>query len=271
MTVSIWQRLGAFLYSGENLREDTLRLFAKAGGAWIAPVVIHDDAAGPWNVAHLDELRLRFADQGIQTWCWFVGRGGNPVKDAQLVGDMVNGHGLTGCILNLEAEYQYPTGDPNLMPLLVKELRKRQPTLPIAVSTNGLNSASIWNGRTLTPISSFYDLGIRVAPQAYSAYYSKDGHTRPDYVMQWLKDHEHTDGNFRDVDAPYQRSVPLSYVHFTVEASGIEGSDLADEIHWLRVAQRIAPGMIGYSLYTLERMPAGDWPLIAATRGSLYL
>lgn len=268
--MTIWQCLGGLVYTGANLAESTLDAFAGVGGKWIAPVVYNDDAAGPRNLELLPHLHELCAARGIRLGGWFNGTGGDPLKDAAAIAELAGKHGLELAILDLEAAYHYPDGNADLQPRLVAELRRLRPALELGVSTNGLDSSAIWNGRILEPPRSFYDLRIRALPQCYSSYYLRDGHTAPDQIMKWLKANGHLDGNFADATAPNGRGVPLSYVHPTIEATGVEGSQLADELLRLELA-RVYGLTPGFSLYTLERVPSADWPRLAAVRGRLYL
>lgn len=264
---TIFQQLGGLVYTYANL--GNLDKFYNAGGRWIAPVVYGDDVAGPYNLSKLGELQALCKNR-ITVGGWFNGFGHDPISDASAISSIATKNNLTLILLDLEAAYQYPQGNADLMPLLVREVRKKLPTANIIVSTNGLNSASIWNGRTLSPQQSFFDLGIRVAPQWYSAYYLKDNHTEPVTNMSWLKAHASSDGNFADKTAPNGRGVPLSYIHPTLEVTGLEGSSLSDEI--ARTKQSKKYGFTtGISIYTLENAPDSDFALLQAEKGNLFL
>jgi hypothetical protein len=267
--VNPWTALGALVYTGENLSDDTLDHFVWAGGRWITPVIFNDDTAGPGNLALLPHWQER---GDIMVGGWFNGVGGDPVVDAQSIGTLVNTHRLPLAVLDLEAAYQYPRGDANLMPVLVYELRKRQPGLLIGVSTNGLNGSMIWNGRTLPAPNgrkTMYDLGVRLLPQwCYGPAYTGCW-VDPVCNMTWLKEKGPTDGNMARKGVP-SRAVPLSYVHPTVEGTGIEGADLAAGLEKLKAARKYGL-TLGLSYYTLERAPASDLELLASVRGTLYV
>ena len=61
-----------------------------------------------------------------------------------------------------------------------------------------------------------------------------------------------------------------SYIHPTIEVTGMEGADLAGELADLETAKQygLTPG---FSIYLLENCPYGDFDLLANVRGSLYL
>lgn len=274
---TIWQRLGAFVATGENLTDDRISAFATAGGSWLCPVVYGDDASGPWNLAHLDDLARRAASfktvgtkRGVQVGAWCNCFGGDPQTDARRIAQIVTDHRLRLCILDLEAAYQYPQGNADLMPQLVAAVRHLLPTVNLAVSTNGLNNSMIWNGRTLTPPRSFFDLGVRILPQWYEWMAAVDPSTRPDVNMKWLKEHGASDGNFADKTAPNGRGCSLSYVHGTLESTGLEGSHLDRELDYLHAAR--AFGLTpGWSIYTLENATEADLTLMAFERGKSFL
>lgn len=213
---TVWQRLGAFVVTAENLSDDQIAAFAGAGGSWIAPVIYGDQVSGPWNIAHLEELKARAArfkvtgtTRPVEVFGWFNCYGGDPAVDAAAIARLVRDHRLTLAILDLEAAYEYPDGNAGLMPPLVAATRGWLPNTELGVSTNGLNNAKIWNGRTLSPQRSFADLKVRVLPQSYSWMAAQDGSTRFDTNMKWLKEHGATDGNFADATALNGRGVPL--------------------------------------------------------------
>jgi hypothetical protein len=260
------------VYSGVNLSTDTIQKFAGVGGRWVAPVIYGDDTAGPGNTALLPWLKGFCAPLMVDVWGWMNGAGGDPVKDAQTVGDLVNSHGLHGAILDLEAAYQYPHGDANLMPILVSELRKRQPSLPIAVSTNGLNGSMIWNGRTLPAPNArktMFDYGVRLMPQwCYGPAYTGCW-VDPVCNMTWLKQKGASDGNMMRQGIP-ARAVPMSYVHPTLEVTGLEGADLKSGLQKLQAAKSQGYSK-GLSIYTLEVTPDSDFDLLKSVRGVLYV
>ena len=270
MAVTLWQRLGGFVYTGENLSDATLANFAAAGGFWLCPVIYGDDVAGPWNLANLDSLRARALSHGVSivgAWCNCFG--GDPQADARNVAQLATEHNLPLVILDLEAAYQYPQGNANLMPELVKALRDLLPHHALAVSTNGLNASMVWNGRTLTPRASFAKLGIRVLPQWYSGPGYWGCWTDALCNTDWLRRNGASDPNFADPTAPRGYGVPLSYVHGTLEATGVEGSSLAAELSKVQAAV-VSGYTYGLSLYTLERTPDSDFDLLRSVRNRLY-
>lgn len=268
---TVWQQLGAFVATAENLSDDALDKFAGIGGKWIVPVVYGDNHSGPWNRDHLHETQLRARKRGITVGGWFNGWGGDPNKDAQAIANISQSNGLNLVILDLEAAYQWPSGNPNLMPTLVFELRKLLPFAEIGVSTNSMTNTSIWNGRTLNIPKSFYDLKIRVLPQWYSWIYNQDNAYLPERQMKWLRDASPQDGNFRDNNAPTTkfRGVPLSYVHGTLEVTGMENASLDDELRKLAASKKYGY-TIGFSIYTLENMLESDYAILRSVRGTLY-
>jgi|SRR5581483_1239085 len=270
---NIWQQHGSFVATGENLSPDTVKRYSEAGGRWYVPVIYGDSASGPWNLSNIEYLKSMGNEYGVAVGGWYNGFGYDPKNDADAIATIHQENGLRLIILDLEAAYQYPGGNPNLMPILVKELRNKLPKADIGVSTNGLNNSMIFNGRTLTPPQSFYDLAIRVLPQWYNApVYGQGPWTRPDANMNWLKTNGTTDYNFFDLTTPNKskRGVPLSYVHGTLEATGLEGSDLATELAQLRAAKNYGY-TYGWSIYLLENTPYSDFDLIEAENGKTFL
>ncbi len=271
---TVWQQLGAFVSAGVNLREDQLASFAQSGGRWIVPVLYGDDATGPWNLANIEGLKGRADHYGVATGGWFnCWNKLSADQEAANIAAIVKEHQLKLAVLDCELAFQYPVGDPSALAPLLRALRALLPSESIAVSTNSLNDSFIYNGRTLTPPQSFYDLGVRVLPQWYnSPAYGQGTWTRPDQNMQWLKANGATNGNFRDSNAPKvsYRGVPLSYVHGTLEGTGLEGADLAAALVQLRAARAFGY-TYGWSYYLLENAPPGDFSLMAAERGVTFL
>jgi hypothetical protein len=267
MPPTLWQQLGGLVYTGENLSRDQVTKFKAVGGSWVAPWLYHDDVVADYNLAHVEQWR----QWGVIVGGCFNCFGGNPETDATNIARIVTDHALPLAIIDLEAAYQYPGGNANLMPDLTARLRAKLPRTELCVSTNGLNGASIWNGRTLSPPRSFYDLGVRVAPQWYSSpRYEGSCWASPVCNMRWLTEHGHVDGNFHDPDQRYGRGVPLSYVHPSLEPTGVEDADLAASL--IETDKARGYGFtVGLNLYALERVPAPDWPLLDRWRGRLWL
>jgi hypothetical protein len=147
--------------------------------------------------------------------------------------------------------------------------RELMPNKPIAITTNAMNASGIWNGRTLTPPKSMYDLGIRVYPQWYTWMYRANGAERPDANMQWLQRNGHLDPNFADKTGAQGRGLPLSYVHGALEITGMEGSDLADQLQWTLEAKKYGY-TVGFWIYTLDSMPQSDFGILNSYRNRLY-
>ncbi len=275
--MTLWQNLGGWIDTGANVG-DKVAKFAGVGGKWAVVVIYRDDAAGPWNRDHFeDTLRPECNHHGVLLGGWCNGFGGDPAEDAAGISALVKQFGLKLVILDLESAYQWPGGDATLAPRLCEELRNRHSDLEIGLTTNGFNNSGIWNGRSLKSGRSMWDLRVRIIPQAYDAYYQVDGSTRPDTVMKWLKEQGPTDQNMARKGKP-SRGVPLSTVHFVVEATGLDvgvvpgstGSHLVVELADLAVAKKygLTPGL---SYYLIENAPDPDWSLLAAVRGKLYL
>jgi hypothetical protein len=262
--MTIWQKLGAFVATAENLGD--LAPFAAIGGAWIIPVLYGDDASGPYNLATIDALKARAGQHGIQVGCWANCWAGVPAADALAISRIVNAHGLDPVILDCEAAYQQ---NPDVFPQLLKAVRVALPHASLCVSTNSLNDSLIWNGRGLNPRESARRLGYRVAPQWYSSPNYSGIWTDPLTNMAWLKEHG-TEDNFHDPTYKNQRAVPLSYVHGTLEVTGLEDASLAVSLGRCSEAKRygLTPGL---SIYLLENMPDADYALLASQRGTLYL
>lgn len=265
--MTIWQGLGSFVYTGENLGEDKVQRFAEIGGSWVIPVLYGDDAAGPWNLANLGGvLKPMCARHGVKVGGWFNGWGGDPVVDADNVAAIVKAYKLDPVVLDLEAAYQK---NPDVFPQLLKDMRVRLPQASLGVSTNSLNDSLIWNGRGLTPRESARRLGYRVLPQWYNSPNYLGPWADPAQNMAWLWANG-TKDNFFDPSYANQRAVPLSYVHGTAETTGLEGADLSQSLPRFAAAKAygLTPGM---STYLLEVQPDGDFDLLQQHRGTLYL
>jgi hypothetical protein len=270
---TIWQQLGAKIYTGANLTDTTIEAFKGVGGAWVTATIYNDTNVEDANRALIPEWRSK----GLVVGGMFNGLGGDPHADAANIAALVAEYTLPIVILDLEGPYQYPEGDATLMPILVQELVRRlgpvRPGFQLAVNTNGLNNSMIWNGRTLLPVSprqSFWRLGVRVEPQWYNAPIYEQTWADPVYAMTWLAANQPLDSNFHDPTQQFGRAVPLSFVHGCFEFTGVEGADLATALP--RAVEAQAHGFTkGISLFPLERAPASDWPILAQHRGQLYL
>jgi len=260
--------------TGRNLSTAHLDKLKSCGSQrpWIAVVIYNDDVNAVSNRQMLPGIKAWCSVRDISVFGWYNGTGQDPYEDARQIIALHTSLNLNGIILDLEAAYQYPGGDANKMPYMLSAIRGRLPSVEIGVSTNGMNASMIYNGRVLTPKQSFYDLRVRCLPQWYSAYYNKDGHTAPGYQMNWLKTNGSTNENFRDDNASqcYYRGLPLSYVHGTLEVSGVEGSSLSQEISDC-VAAKVYGLTPGISIYRLENTPDSDFDLLARHRNEIYL
>jgi hypothetical protein len=265
--VTVWQRLGAFVATAENLGDDALSRFGEIGGAWVVPVLYGDDASGPYNLANIDSLKHRAAMRGVTVGCWANGWAGDPHNDAIQIAAIVGTHDLDPVIVDCEAAYQQ---HPDVFPWLLKDLRLALPHSNLAVSTNSLNDSLIWNGRGLNPQESARRLGYRVLPQWYSSPNYSGAWTDPVANMAWLSGPGGTSDNLRDVTYANKRAVPLSYVHGTLEVTGLEDASLAVSLGRCTEARKYGL-TAGLSVYLLENMPDTDYALLARQRGTLYL
>jgi hypothetical protein len=276
MGVSRWQQLGAFVGDANSLSYDQLKEFHTVGGRWIAVLLAQlgypydHDPACVHNVAKLLELKEWCTEFGVACGGWFNGWAGGELhttaaEDAEQVRRYVQGFNLGPVILDCEAAYKE---HPQELPHLLMEVRKRIKTRSIGVSTNEPNDSLVWNGGAFGHKSSMYHLGIRLLPQWYSSPNYSSVWMRPDLTMKWLKEHGDED-NFLDYDAPANRAVPLSYVHGTLEVTGLEGASLATSIEQLKLSKQYGYTS-GFSIYMLEAMPQGDFKYLADVRGSLF-
>jgi len=269
-TYNRFRALGAFVYTAQNLTDQQLQAFSNIGGKWFCPVIYGDDAAGPWNRANLPSLKQRAQRFNLEVAAWANVTASKPNQQyATEIAKLVKQYQLPLLILDAELAYQYPSPGCQALPELLLLLRTNLPATDLLLSSLGPNNAYIYNGRTLTPPKSMYDLGWRHAPQWYSSYYNKDGKS-PQDRMSWLKANAHTDFNIKDDTAPSKRGLPLSYVHPTTEATGLEGSNLAEELRDIKASQ-IYGMTAGISYYTLENGPPSDMPLLAKYRNVLYV
>lgn len=262
-----WQQLGAKIYTGKNLQDTTLQHFISVGGQWVTATVYNDNDVSADNLSLIEHWR----NFGITVGAMCNGLGGDPEQDALKIAALATEYHFELIALDLEGPYQYPEGDANLMPILVKTLRGYLPNANLAVNTNGLNNSMIWNGRTVGgPKYSFYNLKIRVEPQWYNAPIYSGCWCDPVCNMQWLQANEATDENFHDPTQKYGRAVPLSYVHGCLEATGVENANLVTALPKVVEAKKFG-FTYGISLFPLERVSADDLNTIANYRGILYL
>lgn len=275
-----WQQLGAFVAEADKITDDRLRLFYRAGGRWLVVLLDqlgypHDhDPAVVRNHLLMPSFKDRCTQQGIACGAWFNGWAGGPLnwtaaQQAEQIEALVRRWNLGPVVLDLEAPYMFPGGRPQELPRLVWEVRQRLKTRAVGVSTNSLNDSMIWNGGELGPAASLRRLGVAVLPQTYGPplYTSDWMNAAP--LMRWLKANGMND-NFHDPTFRGGRAVALSSVKPTLEATGMEGCDLAAELESVAAAKQYG-FKFGISLYTLEGAPDSDFPLLAARRGSLFL
>jgi hypothetical protein len=265
--MSLWQQLGGFVDTAENLSDDTLARFAAVGGAWIVPILYGDTSAAPYNLTYIESIKQQAARHGVKVGCWANGWAGDPQADATNIAAIATGHSLDPIILDCEAAYQK---NPDVLPHLLKNVRVALPKANLCVSTNSLNDSLIWNGRGLTPQESARRLGYRVAPQWYSSPNYTGCWTDPVCNMEWLAGPGGSTDNLRDITYANKRAVPLSYVHPTLETTGLEQADLAFSLRQLALAKQHGFTQ-GLSLYLLENAPDTDFTLVGSYRGKLYL
>lgn len=265
MTLSFsWQQAGAFIYTGANVDYARLAKASASGIRWVAPVIYNDSTAGPYNLGNLEALKVQAHSLNMNVAGWFNGAGGDPELDAANIAGITEAHGLTAIILDLEAPYQAPEGRAELMPQLLRYLRARFPvgTKAIAVTTNGLNDAMIWNGRcgpaATASDRSVRDLNVAVIPQWYL-----NGGTWADPVanMDWLQAHGMED-NFLDPGYVDKRALALAQIHGAVWADS--SVPTAEQVKRLREAKAHGYGK-GLVWYTLELMADADFELCKAS------
>lgn len=281
-----FQQLGAFVGSSAKISDDQLAAFSDAGGRWVVVLLAqlgYPDGHDPdcvSNLAGIESFKNRCADHQIACGGWFNGwvggqlpdlpeggLGTTALQDAEQVVGIVHTRGLPGPVmLDLESPYKQR---PQELPVLVSECRRLMPTRGIAVSTNEPNDSMIWNGGNLGYSKSLRRLGVRFAPQWYNSPNYGGMWMHANETMQWLKDSGNQD-NFYDPTSPSNRAVPLSYVHGTLEVTGLEGSDLTPELNELQAAK--ASGYTtGFSIYMLENAQPNDFSLLKQQRGNLFL
>ncbi len=255
---SLWQGLGAFVHKVEDLSSDQLMRFRAAGGSWIVVLVKGDPLVVPENLQRLQDLQTECKAYGIQVGGWFNCFGGSIEKDAAEISGQAEQ--LKPVVLDLEEAYKFSDKFSGLVALVRNKIG---PAWPLGVSTNEMNESM--------DFSDFFHLGVRLLPQWYSWIYAQDGSYRPDKRMKWVKDNGHIIPQLRDPHGPHQRGLPLSYVHGTLEATGMESADLVDEISWVHASQVAFGYTKGVSLYTLESAPTSDLALLSTMRGKLFL
>lgn len=273
---TIWEQLGAWVYSAENLSQEHVVKFHAAGGRWLTPLLHGDKGEVDGYDLNREELNLTLLPK-IKSWCGPLGVrvgmhangfGEDPKQLAAIVAQKAYAHKLNPVWLDLEAAYQHPQGNAALMPITLKEARLAMPAKSLGVSSFGFaDRGMIWNGRTLSPKQSLYDLKIRWGPQWY---YKYAAHYAADECMRDLKEHGATDGNIADATAPGGRGIPLPYAHGVVELTGVEGHELSVAIEQMRRAKQFG-FRFGFSIFPLERCPDSDYDLLRSVRGELFL
>lgn len=268
------------------LSDERLDDFQRVGGRWVAVLLAQlgyppsHDPAVTRNLAVIDSLRSRCEARKLACGVWANGwaggvQGTTAEEDAATVAALVHSHDLGPVVLDCEEAYHFPGGDPAALPRLLWAVRKLIPTRSVLVSTNEPNDSMIWNGGSIAqglpgPKGACFPLGVRMAPQWYftSPHYPDSPWLDPVRTMAWLQQNGNVD-NFFYAGGPDHRAVPLSWVHGTLEATGVEGSDLAAGLARMIEAKQhgLQPGM---SVYTLEAMPDDDLPRLAAARGKLF-
>lgn len=273
---TIFQQLGAFVIDTENVDLNRLKRFNAVGGRWVVPILRGDDVAAPRNLATIDEFRAKCVQAGIRCGIWANGWGEPADVVVEEVAQIAYGHKLGPVMWDLEAPYKAP--NEAKLPILLQKARQRMPGKSQIVTSFGfLDRQMLWNGRTLSPPMSYYDLGVRFSPQHYTQYDAKYAAT---YCMKDLRDNGATDFNIADPTAPGGRGVPLSYVHGCIECTGMDpvngvAADFTKGLADLTAAKQFG-FTYGFQIYTLENMPwsetiEGDWLRLANERGKLFL
>jgi hypothetical protein len=268
---TLMQQLGGWIIEHGNVDVNRLKRFHDVGGRWVIPVLFGDDSQGPTNIAEIEQIKAKCAQAGVRCGGWFNGWGEPAGVIAPRFCDFAIQHRLQPFVLDLE--FAYKNENAPKMPELLLECRRRMPARAIAVTSFGFfDRAMIWNGRTLTPPQSFYDLKVRAMPQHYTQYDAKYAAT---YCMEDLKQNGPTDFNIADPSAPGKRGVPLPYVHGVLEATGMDpvggvAASLRKGLADLTAAKQHG-FTYGFSVYTLENVSDEDFNLLAAERGKLFL
>lgn len=264
----IWQQFGGFVQVGENLSDQRMAEFHDAGGRWLVVLLYGDDASGPWNAANIETLKTRAHAHGLAVGGWFNVFGEDADDAANAINLLARQHNLALVMLDCEDAYQGAGAEK--LPELLREVRARLATWPLGVSPKAVDDSMIWNGRGVTPQRSCYYQRVRVCPQWYSGQYLKDLGHGPEAQMQFLQAEQPGNINFADPAGPSGRSVPLSYVHPVLEATGLEGSNLVDELARVAICKRYG-FTYGLSVYNMENLSAADLASLAGERGRLFL
>lgn len=276
-----WQYLGAFCSTGENLSGDLLDEFKAVGGKYVVVQLEHDGYGAEWNLAHVPELKELINSRGMSMGMWWDGRGNEDyAADAAQISGWRKKWNLRPVVLDCEGAYQWPQGDATLLSKLLKETRRLLPndgTNPLGVSTNALNNAMCWNGRTgdtqAASDRSLYDLGIRALPQWYNSTNGKlDPWTYPGRSWDYYTGPNGNKENFNDPTAPGQRALPLAWIKATVEVTGLEGADMPAQLAEVaKLKARVPAYDFGLSIYLIENVTdPKDWAALAKYRGVLY-
>jgi hypothetical protein len=264
---TVWQQLGAWVVESGNVDYNRMKDFYDCGGRWVAPILYNDDSSGPRNRADLPRFKRDATKAGLRVAFWANCFGENPDVLVSDIASYAEEQKIGPILLDCEFAYKDITGNAEKLPILLKKMRARMPAKSIGVTSFGFcDRAMIWNGRTLVPMQSFYDLKIRFLPQWYYVY---DGKYAADASMEDLMLYGATDANIRDLTAPGGRGVPLPYVHGAIEVTGVEQSSLALGIEQIKAAKQFGFTR-GFSVYTLDSMPPEDFGLLAAERGKLF-
>ena len=264
-----WQRLGAFVAVGPNLPDENLAAFADAGGAWICLLVYGDDKNTPGNLEFIPDLQKKLNPYKISLCGWYNYWGIDGTQFANDVASVRSQYGLNLSILDCEAAVQGNTK----MSDVALHCAGRLPKDSIGVSTNSLNDSVVYNGRmdglAQAQWKSFRQLGIRVSPQWYSSPAYSGCWTDPVCNMEWLSGPNGKSDNLYDAKAKNSRAVPTSYVHPTLEVTGLENADLQKSLD-LCVQAQTHEFTKGISLYLLENAPLSDLSLVKQYRSRLY-
>src|SRR5262252_931751 len=98
MAATVWQQLGATVYTGGDLGADQIEHFKKVGGKWLCPWVYQDMNAEA-NLALVPYWRK----QGLLVGGVFNVFGGDPEADAANIAQIAKANSLSLVTLDIEA------------------------------------------------------------------------------------------------------------------------------------------------------------------------
>lgn len=250
-----WEYAGLAI---RDMRNFTNARECYAAGFRLLSPWLYNDSSAFTNAALLEQRRAELEGLGFLLGGIGNGLGGDPVEDAEHMDATIAAHRLRFFIIDCELAYTYPTGNWQAFPRLQAELRKRRPlgTFPFAVTSYGWPVGSmIW--------TQCNPLGFRYVAQWYSWAYQKDGHYSPGWACEYIA------SGAAAKDPNIGNGLRISDVRGMVEATGVEGSDLASELADVRKAKPFGLPR-GLWLFPGESLGSGDLALIGAARGELF-